>query len=305
LRYSRAARWAIGLGVALIAIVAALIALNVGERAWKAFRDRRSAPAGDARGAEPTGLTPDAFPQRVPEPRENRYAAGPLEPTADDVRRLIAGVEFDDWYGVYRRRRKIGFGRDVMRRTARGEPGAYFSSFDMAMRAGFSAVSYEFDARYYSGDAPFRLLELKTRSKSRDGDVLREFSFGEHDGRLTETVDGVVKPVVTIPATKETLAAEFATNVAGPERVKLGQTATLRLFDAELLKDDTVVVTVTGVAARRVAGIDLPVATLSVHTPSDNLTMTVNVAQGGRSVDVSMDDVTLRPEPRAAAIDVD
>ena len=142
----------------------------------------------------------------------------------------------------------------------------------MALRAGFAGdmdVSYEFEALYFSGDAPFRLLAVTSRTKSRDGDVLRDFSFGEHGGSLTETVDGETKPARPIPATKDTLAGLFATTVAGPERVKPGQTATFLTFDSELLKDNETVATVTGLGERRLAGIDLPIATLSVYSPSD------------------------------------
>src|SRR5215208_1186698 len=152
---------------------------------------------------------------------------------------VIAGVEFDHWYGLYIGERKAGFAREVLRKTTRDEQGDYFSSFDMAMRAGYGgdmAVSYDFEARYYSGDAPFRLLALKSRTKSGDGDVLRDFRFGEQDGSLTETVDGATKPARPVPATKDTLAGLFATTVAGPEHVRRGQTATFLSFDTEVLK---------------------------------------------------------------------
>jgi hypothetical protein len=193
----------------------------------------------------------------------------------------------------------------VLRKTTREEQGAYFWSFDTALRTGYGGemdVSYEFDARYFAGEAPFRLLAVQYREISADGDVRRDFSFGEHDGKLTETIDGATKPARPIPATKDTLGALFAATVAGPEHAKPGQTATYLTFDTELLKDTEEVVTVVGVGERRVAGVDLPVATVTVHTPSDQLTMTSNVAHGGRGLDVVMGDVALRPEPRDAAI---
>jgi hypothetical protein len=291
----------------IAAAAAALIAttVGVGVVVWKALRDRRPAPVQSSKRTEPIRLSPDALPERVAgKPLENKYLASPLKPTDDDVRRLIDGVQFDRWYGVYIRKRKLGFAREVLRKTARDEPGAYFSSFDLAMRAGFRDVSYEFEAGYYAGDAPFRLLLVKARSKSADGDVVREVSFGEHEGKLTETVDGATKPTRTVPATQDTLIGVFAETIAGPEHLEFGDTATFPTFDPELLRDDQTVVTVTGLGERRVDGIDQPVAMLSLHTVSDNTAMTVNVARGGRVLDMKFEHITLRPEPRDVAVAV-
>jgi hypothetical protein len=289
------------------AVMVALIVSGVIVRAWKKFDERRSAPTFVEQRAEPVRLSTDALPQRIfGKPLQNKYLSAPLQPTNDDVRRLIEGVEFDLWFGLYIGDKKVGFAREVMRKTAPGEPGAYFSSFDMAIRAGYAGdmdVSYEFEAQYHSGEAPFRLLAVKSRTKSGDGDVVRDFSFTEQGGSLTETIDGELKPARAIAATKDTLTGLFASTVAGPEHVKPGQTATFPLFDAEQLKDDSAVVTIESVGERRVAGVDLPVAMLSVHTLSDNVTVTVNVARGGRGLDLSMGDVALRPEPRDLAIE--
>jgi hypothetical protein len=298
------ARWVIA-AIAAIAMIAMIVAIAVvGARAWKGFRERRPPPVPQADRAKPIRLSVDELPQRVfGKPLENRYLSSPLEPTNDDVRRLIEGVEFELWFGAYKRKRKIGFAREVFRKTARDEPGAYLSSFDLAMRPGFGPdVSYEFEADYYSGDAPFRLLAVKSRSKSADGDVARDVSFGEREGNVTETVDGVTKPARITPATRDTLAGLFATTVAGPEHVKPGQTTALPTFDVDLLKDEIDIVTVIGIGERRVSGVDVPVATFSVRTPSDDL-MTANVARGGRPLDLSVAGITLRPEPREVAID--
>jgi hypothetical protein len=291
-------------GLVAAAAAAVLIAAIGVFAAWKALRDRRPAPVQKAEPKEPLRLTPDALPERVVgAPLQNKYLASSLTPTDDDVRRLIDGVEFDLWYGVYKRKRKIGFVREVMRKTVRDEPGAYFSSFDLAMRPGFGPdVSYEFEADYYAGDPPFRLVAVKSRSKSADGDVLRDVRFGEHDGSVTETVDGVTKPARTIPVTRDTLAGLFATTVAGPEHVEPGQTATFATFDVDSLKDEMDTVTVRGIGERRVAGVDMPVATFWVRTPSEDR-MISNVASGGRPLDSSVAGVTLRPEPRDVAID--
>jgi hypothetical protein len=291
----------------IAAAAAALIAttLGVGVGVWKARRDRRAAPIQGGKRAEPIGLSPDALPERVPGgPLGNKYLASPLKPTDDDVRRLIEGVQFDHWYGVYQRKRKIGFAREVMRKTTRDEPGAYLSSFDVASKSGFRHVSYDFEVGYYSGDPPFRLLVVRARWKSTDSDVVREVSFGEHDGKLTETVDGAAKPARAVPATRDTLAGTFGETIAGPEHVKPGDTVTFPMFDPELLKDDPTVVTVTGLGERRVDGIDLPVATLSVHTTSDDARMVVNVARGGRVLDAVFEHITLRREPRDVAVAV-
>jgi hypothetical protein len=291
----------------IAAAAAALVAttLGVGVGVWKALRDRRPAPVRDAKPTEPIRLSPDALPERVAgKPVENSYLSSPLKPTDDDVRRLIERVQFDRWYGVYIRKRKIGFAREVLRKTARGEPGAYFSSFDLAMQAGFRDVSYEFEAGYYAGDAPFRLLGVKARSKSADGDVVREISFGAHEGKLTETVDGATRPARAVSATKDTLTGVFAQTIAGPEHLKFGDIATFPTFDPDLLKDDQTVVTVTGLAERRVDGVEQPVATLSLHTVSDNQGMTVNVARGGRVLDAKFEHISLRPEPRDVAVAV-
>jgi hypothetical protein len=276
----------------------------VGARAWKSFRERQRPPVQQADRAKPIRLSVEELPQRVSGiPLENRYLSSPLEPTDDDVRRLIEGVEFELWYGLYKRKRKIGFARDVLRKTARDEPGGYFSSFDLAMRPGFGPdVSYEFEADYYSGDAPFRLLAVKSRSVSADGDVVRDVSFGDREGNVTETVDGVTKPARAIPATRDTLAGLFATTVAGPEHVKPGQTASFPTFDVDLLKDEMDTVTVVGIDERHMAGADVPVATFSVRTPDDDV-MTANVARGGRPLDLAVTGLTLRPEPREVAID--
>jgi hypothetical protein len=291
--------------VAAIAAIAMLVAMGVvGVRVWKGFRARQRPPVQQADGAKPNRLSVDELPQRVSgKPLENRYLSSPLEPTDDDVRRRIEGVQFELWYGIYKRKRKIGFARVVMRKTGRDEPGAYFSSFDVAMRPGFGPdVNCEFEADYYSGDAPFRLLAVKSRSRSADGDVVRDVSFGEREGNVTETVDGVTKPARTIPATRDTLAGLFATTVAGPEHVKPGQTASTPTFDVELLKDELDTVTVIAIGERHVAGANVPVATFEVRTPDDDV-MTANVARGGQPLDLAIIGLTLRPEPREMAID--
>jgi len=290
-------------GLIAAAAAAVLIAAIGVFAAWKALRDRRPAPVQKAEPKEPLRLSPDALPERVTG-KQNKYLASSLKPTDDDVRRLIEGVEFDHWYGVYKRKQKIGFVREMMRKTVRDEPGAYFSSFDLAMmRPGFRPDAvYEFQADYYAGDPPFRLVAVKSRSKSADGDVLRDVRFGEHEGTVTETVDGMTKPARTIPVTRDTLAGLFATTVAGPEHVEPGQTATFPTFDVDSLKDEMDTVFVAGIGERRVAGVDMPVATFWVRTPSEDR-MISNVARGGRPLDSSVAGVTLRPEPRDVAID--
>ena len=287
----------------------ALIAttLGVGYGAWKALRSRRPpATVQGAKTTEPLPLSPDAFPERVAgKPLENKYLASSLKPTDDDIRALIDGVQFDQWYGLYSRKRKLGFGREVMRKTAQGEPGAYFSSFDMAMRTGFRGdVSYDFEAAYYSGEPPFRLVAVRFRSKSAEGDVVREFSFGEREGKLTETVDGETKPVRTVPATRDTLTAVFAESVAGPEHVKPGDTASFPMFDPELIKDDQTEITVIAVGERKVNGVDLTIAELTVHTASDDTSVTARVARGGRPLDTKLQQFSFQPEPREVAVSI-
>jgi hypothetical protein len=292
--------------VAAIAAIAMLVAIAVvGARVWKRFRERpQRPPVQQADRAKPIRLSVDEIPQRVfGKPLENRYLSSSLKPTDDDVRRLIEGVQFELWYGVYKRKRKIGFVREVMRKTARDEPGAHFSSFDLAMRPGFGPdVSYEFEADYYSGDAPFRLLAVKSRSVSADGDVVRDVSFGEREANVTETVDGVTKPARAIPGTRDTLTGLFATTIAGPEHVKPGETASFPTFDVDLLKDEMDTVTVIEIGERDLSGTDEPVATFSVRTPDDDVMIT-NVARGGRPLDMKILGLTLHPEPREVAID--
>jgi hypothetical protein len=303
---SRAKWWTMSIPLAIAVVGALLFAHHVYHRDARSDLERVRLEKSPS-GAKPARLSPDALPERVVgAPVVNRYLSAPLEPTDEDVRRLIESVSFDHWYGVYVRKRKVGFAREVMRKTAPGEPGGYFSSIDIAMRAGFGAqadVSFECEATYHATEPPFRLVAVRSLTKSSASEVTQEFTFDERAGTLTEVVDG--KPGEKRPTspTKDNLRGLFASTVAGPERVRVGQGAEYPSFDTEQRADTPMILKVAALADRHVDGVAMPVATLSVHFPIDKLEGSVVVARGGRPLEASIDEgMELRPEPRDIAI---
>ena len=302
-RWARAAQspqW----GVSILVLL--MIATRIGVR----IRDRlHPEPAPQlAEALVPPPLSADRFPQRFSGAPRGQTVTLPLTPSEAEIARYVAEVELVEWYGLFVGSKKIGFGRSVSRRTREGEKGGFLLATDMATRItaeGEADNIYEFEARYYEGAAPFRLIVLESTEMTVSSKTTRRISFDARGGTVTEIIDGVSAEERRIGPTRETLSDALGSSAIDVARVEPGQRATYVEFSEEHLKDDVLEVSVTDKRRRVLAGIELPVAEIRLIAQSDQATVKIVFASNGRWVEMTVNDsIMLRPAPRAAAIEL-
>src|SRR5690606_35713798 len=203
-------------------------------------------------------------PTAAPAPAAPAAADAPLEghlvSRATVARVLERGVP-PQWFGMYAAGKKIGYGHLELRPARPGEPGRLVSSPEARMGGGGADIALHED-RFYQGEPPHLLLEIRQREESGGAVVERRYRRDGDHMVAAQVIDGRAQPQRRIAASRETLVDALDEIAVDPASAAPGRTVRVPGFDTTAERDRTTEVTVVEVGARRIAGVDTEVVVL-------------------------------------------
>lgn len=226
--------------------------------------------------------------QRDERPLPPAVAPAPIEPGGDTIltdaqlTELVRTVRRDTWYSMYLQDRKAGWANIVLRPSAAGEPAGYVATMHMHAELGGpegTTVIDITDETRYDAAPPFALLEKHVHEQTDSGVVDRRYRATADGLELTATTDGKAAPPRRLPPTRETVASPIL-SMAIPATVRAGQRTSYASFDDDRGLDKRQTLTVDRVAREVIAGVEVPVVTVSTLDDGDAIPVTVRIADG-------------------------
>lgn len=253
-------------------------------------------------------------PAAVPAPQPAEARAPIADPSVSEgsplltvaqVEALLPDLALEQWFGVYLSENKVGYGHAIVRHTSEGEPGAVVVQIIANLQVGglgTDKVQILIEtASYYSGDAPFPLVEQRTLERSPDGQVEKRFVAGPDRVVVHERVDGAARPERTLAPSREGLPTMLASIITVPATLRPGQTVTYYSFDDETEADSLTRQTVVEIARRRISGVDTQVVVLEDQKIGEQGVSTTVIAGDGGMLEATIGGMKLRLEDEARA----
>lgn len=257
---------------------------------------------------------PARAPAVAPAPAPAQVAAPIVDPSVAEgepllsvaqVQALLPTLAVDQWFGMYLGENKIGYGNVVVRRARDGEPGAVVlqmvANLEVGGMGSAKATVVIEGASYYSGAAPFPLIERRSHERSPDGAVEKRYVASADGVVVTERIDGELRPSRTLPPTREALPTALASVIAVPAALRPGQTVTYYSFDDDDERDELTRQTVVEIEPRRIAGVATQVVAVQDQTVGDQGYTTTLIAADGGVLEVTIGGIELRLEEEAVA----
>lgn len=260
----------------------------------------RSSPA-DADSAGETAASDAAPADGVAE----GWSGGEIVPP-EVLADFVARGAVDAWYGVYLTGRKVGWAHVEMGRAAPGDPGGFVARLELrivqeGLLPGLRSESVIRAEDFYATTPPFPLVESRDLQETAAGTVERRTTATPEGLVLRQTVQGQTAPARPGPPTAETALAAVGAFGLDAARLRPGMTMVVPAFDDDDARDETDTVTVLSVERQVLAGVETPVATLSVLHEGDSQPFLLRVA-GDTTVEASMGTgIVLRLEDRDRA----
>ncbi|MBN1772306.1 MAG: transglutaminase domain-containing protein [Deltaproteobacteria bacterium] len=292
--------------LALLAFGLALPACRCGSRPAS---DTALLPAEDATATEATvapdaGGTPGTL-DTVPRADAEAWPGGALVPP-EALADFVARGTVDAWYGVYLTGRKVGWAHVELGRAAPDEPGGFVARLELrivqeGLLPGLRSESIVRAEDFYAVEPPFALVESRDVQQTPAGTVERVTVATAAGLVMRQTVQGQAAPERSLPPTAETALAAVGAFGLDAARLRPGMTMVVPAFDDDDACDETDTVTVVSVEPQLLAGVQTPVATLTVLHEDDNQPFVLRVA-GNTTLEASMGTgIVLRLEDQEQA----
>src|SRR6185503_13480796 len=121
--------------------------------------------------------------------------------------------------------KKMGYTSIRFRAPTAGEPGGLVEDLSARLRVGAGGNTSDVDLdeeRFYDRAPPYRLVEIRSRERSRDSVVEHRYQRDGDQLVVTQTVDGVVQPQRRIAGSAETAVSVLDHLAVEPGEVKPG-----------------------------------------------------------------------------------